>query len=377
MHMRLLDRYLLRELLFPLGYCLCGFLIFWISFDLFGSLGEFQKKQMVAGDIAAYYLVMMPEFLVIVLPIALLLSLLYALTNHARHNEITAIRAAGVSLWRVCLPYLAVGMAGSLALLAINELWAPDSDDAATAIKERHMPVPARTAGRKEFRNLCFDNSRDGRIWRIGVYNSRTGEMFEPIVSWTAQDGSRPWQLKADRAVQVNGVWVFYNAREFKEAPQSDLPPVPSMQTNVLAMPELTETPEEINSEIKISNSLTLRGARKADVPIMELLHYLHLHPNPTRSDGFWLHTKLQGRLAAPWTCLVVVLIAIPFGAATGRRNVFFGVAGSIVICFIYFVLQQVGLALGTSGSLPPWLAAWFPNLSFGLAGLWLTSKVR
>lgn len=375
--MRLLDRYLLRELLFPLGYCLCGFLIFWISSDLFVTLGDFQKRDLSARDIVEYYLVIMPEFLVIVLPVALLLSLLYTLTNHARHNEITAIRAAGVSLWRLSLPYLAVGFLGSLVLLATNEFWAPNSEDAAAAIKDRHLPAVARTAGHKEFRNLCFDNSRDGRIWRIGVYNSQTGEMIEPIVSWTAQDGSRPWQLKAERAIPVNGVWTFYNVSEFKETAQSDLPPVPSLQTNVLAMPELTETVEEINSEIRISNSISLRAARKADVPITELLHYLRLHPNPSRSDGFWLRTKLQGRLAAPWTCLVVVLIAIPFGAAAGRRNVFVGVAGSIVICFVYFVLQQVALALGTSGSLPPWVAAWFPNLSFGLAGLWLTSKVR
>jgi len=375
--MRLLDRYLLRELLIPLGYCLCGFLIFWISSDLFATMGDFQKRGLTASDIAEYYFVTTPGFLVIVLPIALLLSLLYALTNHARHHEITAIRAAGVSLWRLSLPYLAVGFAASFALLAINEFWAPDSDDTAKAILERHLPAGFRTAGRKEFRNLCFDNARDGRIWRIGVYNSQTGEMIEPIVSWTTPDGSRPWQLKAERAVPVNGVWTFYNAREFRATAQADLPPVPSLQTNVLAMPEFTETQEEINSEIKISNSLTLRAARKADVPILELLNYLRLHPHPSRSDGFWLHTKLQGRLAAPWTCLVVVLIAIPFGAVGGRRNVFVGVASSILICFVYFVLQQVGLALGTSGSLPPWLAAWFPNLSFGLTGLWLTSRVR
>jgi lipopolysaccharide export system permease protein len=155
------------------------------------------------------------------------------------------------------------------------------------------------------------------------------------------------------------------------------LPPVPSLQTNVLAMPDFAETPEEINSEIKISASLSLHAARKADVPIIELLHYLRLHPNPSRSDAAWLHTKLQGRFAAPWTCLVVVLIAIPFGAAAGRRNVYVGVASSILICFVYFILQQVGLALGTSGSLPPWLAAWFPNLSFGLAGMWMTTRLR
>jgi lipopolysaccharide export system permease protein len=122
---------------------------------------------------------------------------------------------------------------------------------------------------------------------------------------------------------------------------------------------------------------MTMRAAKKADVPIKDLVNYLRLHPNPSQSDRFWLYTKLEGRLAAPWTCLVVVLIAIPFGAVGGRRNVYVGVASSIIICFIYFVLLQLGLALGTTGRLPAWLAAWFPNLAFGLAGLWLTARVR
>jgi lipopolysaccharide export system permease protein len=374
---RLLDRYLLRELLVPLGYCLCGFVMLWIAFDLCLELGNFQKRGMEVRDIVEYYFVIMPGFLVIVLPIALLLSLLYTLTAHARHNEITAIRAAGVSMWRLSLPYLGVGLVGSLVLFAINEFWEPDSDETAKAIQERHFHASVRTAGLKEVRNLCFDNTRDGRIWRIGVYNSETGEMIEPIVSWTGQNGANLWQLRADRAINTNGGWTFYNVREFRESPQSDLPPVPALQTNVLAVPAFSETPEEINSEIKISASLSVRAARRADVPIVELLNYLRLHPEPTRSDAAWLYTKLQGRFASPWTCLVVVLIAIPFGAAAGRRNVYVGVASSIVICFVYFVLLQVGLALGTGGSLPPWLAAWFPNLSFGLVGIWLTTRVR
>src|SRR5207249_3141951 len=127
--MRLLDRYLLRELLVPLGYCLCGFLILFVFGNLFNGLGEFQKKKLHAGDIVEYYcyLIATPDFSGIVLPIALLLALLYCLTNLARHQEITAIRAAGVSLWRLCLPYLAVGVLASLFLFAVNELWLPDS----------------------------------------------------------------------------------------------------------------------------------------------------------------------------------------------------------------------------------------------------------
>src|SRR5258707_3323171 len=145
--MRLLDRYLLRELLIPLAYCLCGFLIFWVFSDLFSQMAEFQRKKLVAHDIIAYYLVSTPEFLVVVVPIALLLALLYALTNHARHHEITAIRAAGVSLWRLCLPYLAVGFVASLALFALNELWVPQSVAAAEQILNRRVPRPPGALG--------------------------------------------------------------------------------------------------------------------------------------------------------------------------------------------------------------------------------------
>ena len=375
--MRLLDRYLLRELLVPLGYCLCGFLLFWITSDLFVTLGDFQRKGLVARDIAEYYLVILPEFLTLVLPIALLLALLYSLTNHARHQEITAIRAAGVSLWRMSLPYLGVGFLASLGLFAANEFWVPASVERAKAILKRHQAPDLNAPGRNEYRNVCFDNTRDGHRWRIGMYNSETGEMFDPGVYPIQQDDSKPWELRAERARRIDGVWTFYNALAFKEAAETNSPPVPSLRTNVLAVPEFSETPEEINSDIKIRDNMTLRAARKADVPIKDLVNYLRLHPNPSRSDQFWLYTKLQGRLAAPWTCLVVVLIAIPFGAVGGRRNVYVGVASSIVICFVYFVLLQLGLALGTSGRFPAWLAAWFPNLSFGLAGLWLTARVR
>ena len=79
--MRLLDRYLLRELLIPLGYCLCGFLILLIFADLFADLGDFQKKKLLFGDIVEYYLVSTPEMLVQVVPIALLLALLVAQTR--------------------------------------------------------------------------------------------------------------------------------------------------------------------------------------------------------------------------------------------------------------------------------------------------------
>ncbi len=374
--MRLLDRYLLRELLVPMFYCLSGFLISWAAFDLFGELDNFQQRKMLVGDIAEYYLVKLPEFLVFVLPIALLLAVLYALTNHARHNEITAIRAAGVSLWRLSLPYFLVSFLCSLSLFAMNELWLPDSLNKAERILQRHQPVAPGAAGPGRVRNLGFTNAREHRVWQIGTYHLNTGEMVNPQVIWTRPDGSRLW-LKADRATPTNGGWNFINPREFQEAAEPGAIPLPVVQTNRVVTMAFTETPDQIRSEIKLSNSLTLHSAKKADIPISEIYHYLRLHPLPSRTDAAWLYTKMHGRLAAPWTCMVVVLIALPFAAASGRRNLFVGVASSIVICFVYFVLQQLGLALGTGMYLEPWLAAWLPNLVFAAAGLWMAARVR
>src|ERR1700709_510679 len=95
--MRLLDRYLLRELIIPFCVCLAGFLIFWTAFNLFQELDNIRDHRMLALDVVQYYVIKSPAFLVIVLPVALLLALLYSLTTHARHNELTAIRCAGVS----------------------------------------------------------------------------------------------------------------------------------------------------------------------------------------------------------------------------------------------------------------------------------------
>jgi lipopolysaccharide export system permease protein len=369
--MRLLDRYLLREILIPLCYCLGGFLLFWVAFNLISELGDLQEHKMRAGDILQYYLMKTPEFLVFVLPVGLLLALLYALTNHARHNEITAIRAAGVGLWRLCLPYFAVGLFASVLLFVLNEYCAPQISEQAERIKNRRAGTPQNLVQR-----LAFTNARDDRSWAMRVYNTDTGEMIAPQVYYALPDGSRR-VLSAERALRVRGVWTFYNARELEETAGNAIL-VPLFQTNRLAMPAFTETLEEIQSEINVSKGMSLQGRYKADVPLAQILDYLRLHPRPPTSEArFWLYTKLHGRLAAPWTCLIVVLIAIPFGAGSGRRNVFFGVAGSILICFTYFVLQQAGLALGTGGQVPSWLAAWFPNLIFGLTGAVLTANVR
>ncbi len=366
--MRLLDRFVLRELAFPLAICLGGFMLFWISFDLFSSLSDFQQQRLEAGDIARIYWARLPNLLVLVLPIALLLALLYTLANHSRHHEITAMRSAGISLWRICVPYLGVGILFSGLVYLLGEKAAPDS-------AERERRIIAGRAGRDQapqaIQNLNFRNARENRIWNIGEYNPDTFEMANPHVEWRLPDGTRR-TLLARGGIRTNGAWQFSGVQLLTYTETNTF----LLRTNLLTVREFTETPADIRLQIKFSRLNAVKASTGAQLSLAEI-RYIQSHLDLNARDRAILETQRQARLAQPWTCLIVALIAIPFGAASGRRNVFIGVAASIFICFAYFVLQRLGLALGTGQFIPPAVGAWLPNGLFGITGLWLTHRVR
>ncbi len=374
--MRLLDRYLFRELLTPLAYCLGGFLIFYLSFSLFTGLPDLQEHKLHLSDVLEYSAAQTPDFLVLVLPVALLLALLYTLTQHARHNEITAMRAAGLSLWRICLPYFGVGLLASGVLFWLNETVVPRSAEWAQRIRTRYVQTPDDLRQQASARQFGMISERTHRHWFCREYDARTSEMRGDLyVVWDLPDGSRR-TLYADRAVRTNGVWTFFNARVMAQAGPDVLGTVKLLETNVLAMPEFDETPRQIQGEIKMGNKEAF-NPHAENISLKEIWDYLREHPQMPKQRSSDLLTKFHGRLAKPWTCLVVVLIAIPFGVGSGRRNLFFGVAGSIFIVAGYLVTLQVSLAVGTHGHLPAWLAAWLPNLLFGAMGVYLTARVR
>jgi lipopolysaccharide export system permease protein len=369
---RLLDRYLLRELLLALGQCLAGVYIFWIAFFLFSELSQFQARQLGVADVAAYYLFKTPEMLLIVMPIALLLAALLSLTNHARHHELVAMRAAGVGLWRLALPHLGTGLALSAALLGTSELVAPRAEELAERI---FTPGQASPAAEQWKPNLNFVNEREGRSWHMRAYNVVSFEMLNPNVEWRPADGTRR-QLFAERAWRTNGAWVFDNVQLFIwTAAQPDVPS--RALTNRLVVREFSETPRLIQSEIKVGQMSGLRAIKKVRFTLADIADYKRLHPELRPEMRAMLDTQFHARLAAPWTCLLVVIIALPFGAMTGRRNVFVGAASGILIVFAFFIISRLGMAAGTAGHMPAELAAWGPHGAFAAAAVWMTQRVR
>ena len=399
--MRLHDRYLLRELLTPLAFIFGAFLILGVALFFKEQLSTIQEHHLDTLEALAYCATSLPEFLVLILPIVLLLALLYVLTQHARHNEITALRAAGISLWRLCTPYFATGLLASAAYFALNETVVPNCARWAQAILDRH--ATGQPANNQPHNHSLF-NARARRVWTFLDYDERTSGMQNPTVEWTLPDHS--WRLlRADFAVRTNRVWWFYNAHlsvdtglTVDTGRHTDLKPIgpttgvwtfasggltkdadvpPAGLTNLLAVPEFDETPERIRLLLKFADTQTLHASGNADIPLAELWKFMRNNPGLRPEDAQALATKFFGRLAMPWTCFVAVLVAIPFGAQSGRRNLFFGVAGSLFIGFSYFILQRISLALGMNGQLPGWLAAWLPNLVFAATGILLTLRVR
>jgi lipopolysaccharide export system permease protein len=328
---------------------------------------------MLFGDIVEYYVVTLPELLAEqVLPVSLLLALLYTLTNLSRYNELTAMRAAGVGLWRLSMPYLAVGTIFGIIVMAIGEFWLPGASERAKFILERRLTGATQ---HDWVSNLEFYNESARREWNISRFNQRTSEVQHPRVQWPLGNGSNE-VIVAPSGIYDGSQWNFYDAVVWLW--RSNDPPAYAGSNAVLRQ-SFTETPAWIKSEIKVNalNPSDTAKGQGTQLSIREILQFIRLHSRISREKKAMLLTQLNGRVAAPFTCLAVVLIALPFGARAGRHNVFVGVASSIFICFGYFILQRFSFGMGIGGYLPPVLAAWLPNLVCGAIGLVLLAQMR
>src|ERR1043166_2985521 len=126
--MRLLDRYVARNFLQAYIYCIAGFLSIWLIFDISDNISTFIDEKFGFTLTLKYYLTQVPEVFIILLPVSLLLALLFSLGRMSRANEIVSMLTAGVSLPRVLLPLIALGLVTVVATMALNYELAPHAD---------------------------------------------------------------------------------------------------------------------------------------------------------------------------------------------------------------------------------------------------------
>jgi len=362
--MKILTKYLLKSLLLPLLYCLSGFTLLFIVGDLFDNFSDFLENGTAPLEMFYYYSLLLPSVMVLILPVCLLLSMLYSLSRLTRHSEIVAMRAGGVSIYRIVWPFIGVGILASALTGFINETVAPD------AAWRAEQYLDYQSSGRADdiyfARNIALKNSRRNHVWMIQKLDTRDGSMYNVELVEQNADTSDAIKYQAEKALWLDGRWWFMNLAIQHYNETGDLAGAPELILQQ-EMRNLRETPQTFMAEIKDPEYLSSREMRR----------YLRTHKGFSENTVARLKVDLHRRLATPFICLIVTLIGVPVGAHTGRHGAFRGIMTAMMLFFGFYLLQLGAQALGKQELIAAWLGGWLPILVFGLASPLFIHRMR
>jgi lipopolysaccharide export system permease protein len=362
--MKIIDRYLLRTFLVPFFYCLTAFMMMYVIFDLFDNLNDFVDGKTPLMLVVKYYLILFPSVMIRIVPISLLLAVLYSLSSLTKNNELTAMRASGVSIIRLMIPFLSVGLFFTLVVGVVHETIGPRAAYwCYNFVREQKKSDPAAVYVKQD---LAIKNQVTRRIWLVGEFDIRDYRMKQIEVIQQREDTSDAKKIRAKDAQWLDGRWWFRDLVE-QVYDQDGNPMGPPRFALTEEMEELTEEPSLFLNEFKDPEFLSS----------LELMDYLKTHKHRERPALARIEADLHSRLAMPWTCFIVTLLGIPFGSQTGRKGAFLGVALSIGLFFGYYVLVNVGLGVAKSMLVPAVVGGWLPNIIFLAIGLVMVYRMR
>jgi LPS export ABC transporter permease LptG len=355
--MKLLDRYVIRNFLQVYFYCIAGFISIWLIFDVSDNISTFIDEHVGVLLVIRYYASQLPQVFIILLPVSLLLSLLFALGRMSRANEIVSMLTAGVSLPRVLLPLIGMGLLTVAASMALNYSLAPHSELARKMFISEAQSRPGRY-----IQGQIFRNRTDSRTWFIQNFLPRS----------TTFNNVQVLQQDANDNIVTN--YIASRANYRPETKSWELENVKVVHYDHAG----NIVDEEIYPSLKIEHwsetpfRLGSANERAEFLSLPELREYLHFNSDFPATLLAPFRTHLQYRLALPWTCLVVVCIAAPLGIGYSRRGVLSSVAAAVLLVFTMNFLVHLFLALGEGARVPAWIAAWTPNIFFTAIGLYL-----
>lgn len=370
--MNTFDRHLLREWLQILGLVLaatCGLLVVQVLFDKFQWLREHGAR---GWQLWEYVAVTLPSFLAIVLPMALLISLLYALGKLHRANEFTAMRAAGVGFGRLMAPIWVAGVLCCGLSWWLNTSIVPWSVERSRALEEetqfRH-DAKSLTADRNGAAyGVAFDNQRAHRMWFFNRYSRFTKHAYGVSVSELDAKRHETARLVAAEAWfdPAKAGWQFKDGRTLTFSPETGelLADQPFAEKFAATF---HETPDLMLLIDRRPIDLSLHELR-------ELIDYLTVEHSPKVVDYAVRYFSLIADTLSP---LIVIAIAIPFAVAGVRVNPAVGVSKSIGLFFLYYILANFASSLATKGLLEPDLAAWVPNVGMAALAVWFFARLR
>ena len=355
--MRLLDRYVIGNFLQVYFYCIAGFISIWLIFDVSDNISSFIDNHIGLALVARYYGTQIPQVFIILLPVSLLLSLLFALGRMSRANEIVSMLTAGVSLPRLLLPLIGMGLLTVAASMALNYSLAPHAELARKTFISEAQSRPGRT-----IQGQIFRNRTDQRTWFVQNFLQRSNTFNNVQVLQQDANDNIVTNYVAARAVYrpETKTWELENARVVHYDQSGNI--VDEQFFPSLKIERWSETPFRLGSANERAEFLSLP----------ELREYLRFNADFPATLLAPFRTHLQYRLALPWTCFVVVCIAAPLGIGYSRRGVLSSVAAAVFLVFSMNFLVHLFLALGEGYRVPAWIAAWTPNILFMAIGLYL-----
>ncbi len=368
----IMDRYTVTSFLTPFSFCLAGFIAIWLIFDLVDNGPDFGANDVGFATIIRFYIIQLPQVILFVLPVTLLLSLLYSLSRMSKANELISMLGAGRSMMRVLRPLFLFGIYASLICLVFNYQWAPRSEGYKEAMLdsinsgEYKAQQQDQKKGRKneaekraEYGRL-YVNETDHRTWFVGrVPYNMVDDNMNSIVIWQFDENRR--LLISHRATSAkwffgSQIWKLSNGKTYTYGEDG----VPIIQSwDGLEIPGWRETPWKV-----VSNSLNPEF-----LGIPGLTTYLRTNADYGSRRLAPFLTNWWYRWAEPLSCIVMVLVSAPLGIVYSRRGVLGGVAASIAIFASMYFMRGTLIALGQSGYLPPFVAAWGTNLVFAILG--------
>ncbi|ACF14169.1 permease YjgP/YjgQ family protein [Chloroherpeton thalassium ATCC 35110] len=359
--MKILDRYIFREYFSTLGFAILAFVSLFILVDLIEKVDDFLDKNVELKLIAQYYLYFTPEIIKLIVPISTLLASLFVTGKLAKQTELTAMKAGGISLYRLLLPFFLVGAIIGGIDFYLSGWVVPET----TKFKEQ---FDATYLGKTKWKSSSFSNiellENPNRIVRIGYFNKDT-RTCQNVSLQNYQKSHMLWRIDAAKMTYDTSLsrWIFYQAyyRDFQSGKEqfSYAAKIDTVQL-VFSAKELEEN-----------------NAALDQMSLDEHWKYIEARRRAGFSNVDEALVKYHIKISFPIACLIVILIGVPLSAEKKRSGIALEAGISLLIGFLYIILQKTFSTLGYKGAVDPILSAWIPNFLFLTVGLVFLFKAK
>jgi LPS export ABC transporter permease LptF/LPS export ABC transporter permease LptG len=345
----LIDRYLARQFLAYFAYGLGVTTAIFIVVDLVETLSRYEPP---LHAILEHFVYRLPAALHQALPIVVLTATVFMFMELERHHELTAMKAAGISLHRVSLPVLVLAGAVSVAAFVYQETAAPvlnAKGDEVDRVEIRKTSLPRSEPQLQWYR---WSDSEFARVDRL----DRSKRLVNGVTLVEIDSNFR--LLK--RLDVGQAVWTR-NGLEFGQSTLREFGPDNSIQTV-----SENAAPGRLGDALEALGVMPTQPSLMTFMELRAYVRQLRERGQAVGSQVLYLHSKLS----FPLMSLVLAILAISCTARWPRGGRLIGGAIAVVITVAYWVVNSGALSLGRVDLLPPSVAAWAATVVFGGIGV-------